>query len=132
VPSLQGGVMASWQRKRGGTVRLYPRKLITDNRGNNQYITDMDAEPIVVTFSQRWIRSSRAEVPGQQTIDVRRIIVPATVPYEYVSVWAVAVFGGDDGEDRWDIIAPPQYHQGTRHVRHWSIDLRRRPDTLNG
>jgi hypothetical protein len=125
--------MASWQRKvNSKTVTLYPRKLVTDARGNNQYVTDTDpANAIKVPYSESWLRSSKAEVPGQQTIDVRKLIIPHTVPYDYVTVWARARFPGETENDVWDVIAPPEYHHGTRHVRHWTIVVRWRPD-LNG
>lgn len=85
---------------------------------------------IKLRYAERWIRSSKAEVPGYQTIDVRRLIIKDTLPDP--TVWSIIVFGGEDGEDRWEIIAPPQFHRGTRHTRHWSVDVKRRPDSLNG
>lgn len=68
-------------------------------------------------------RSSRAEVPGQQQIDVVRLIVEE-LP-EDAGLWAICEWNGD----LWDIVGPPAFRQGTRHTRHWSVDIRRRPDS---
>jgi len=124
--------MPSWQRKRGKSVTFFPRKLIIDQRGNEVYTTDTE-NSITVTYTENWLRSSQAEVPGQQTIDIRRITVPATLPYDYVTVWARCTFPGSTETDSnvWDVDAPPALHYGTSQTRHWTVQIRRRPD-LNG
>lgn len=108
------------QRKHGVPVTFYPRHLVTDSRGNEQWMPNLDA-PIQTTAAVYAQRSSKAEVPGQQEIEVTRLLVRADLPD--VNLWARATFLGQD----WDIAAPPAYHHGTRTTRHISVDLRRRP-----
>lgn len=70
-----------------------------------------------------WItpeRSSRAEVPGQQSIDIVRIGVDPDVPD--VTLWSRVRIDGVD----YDLAAPPTPPYGSRHVRHYSLTLRRR------
>lgn len=110
----------SVQRRRGLPITAYPRKLVTDSRGNEQYTEDRD-NPIQTTAAAVPQRSSRAEVAGQQEIDVVRLMVSAEI--ENIGLWSVIVFRGDE----WDVAAPPAYHHGTRRTRHYSIDIRRRP-----
>jgi len=109
------------QRKRGVPLTVYKRKLVTDNRGNETLAVDLADS----TSESGWVipqRSSRAEVPGQQQIDIVRIGVRDHI--EDVGMWSIVDMLGDS----WDVVAPPAYHHGSsRHVRHWSIDLRRRP-----
>lgn len=121
----------SIQRRRAQDFILYPIELITDARGNQQYQTDWD-NPIQ---TKGWMipqRSTKAEVPGQQLIDVIRVGVNADLTdsgLEYdragVGVYGVCRWRGAD----YDIVAPPAYHHGVRrHTRHWSIDIRERPN----
>lgn len=111
----------TYQRRRGLPATVYRNKLVTDNRGNQQWEPDLD-DPHHVKV---WIfpqRSARAEVIGQQQINVIRI---GCLPdLEDVGLWSRVDLLGKS----WDIAAPPSYHHGSsRHVRHWSIDLRERP-----
>jgi len=119
--------MASYQRKYGGrTATIYPRALSTDNiMGNEEWVVDWD-NPVVRPYAGWWLRSSRAEVPGQLTIDIRRIVVDFLETDDF-NVWG-AVELSDEPGDIWDITAPPQIHWGVRGVRHLTFDLRRRPD----
>lgn len=85
------------------------------------YVLDPEAEPIVTTG---WVipqRSARAEVAGQQAINIVRIGV--THDLSDVGLWSQVDWNGS----RWDVVTPPAYRHGTPHVRHWSIDLRERP-----
>jgi len=66
-------------------------------------------------------RSARAEVPGQQQINITRMIVNANL--EGVELWSRVEMLGKV----WDIVTPPAYHHGERRTRHWSIDVRERP-----
>ena len=66
-------------------------------------------------------RSAKAEVPGQQQINVTRMIVAAELAD--VTVWSRVEWAGR----QWDLVTPPAYHHGTRRTRHWSFDIRERP-----
>jgi hypothetical protein len=108
------------QRKRGQPAVVYGTHTITDNRGNDVKVANM-ADPIPI---KAWLvpqRSARAEVPGQVQIDIMRIGVDADLPG--VDLWSRVYWRGS----YWDIVSPPAYHHGTRHTRHQTIDLRKRP-----
>lgn len=110
----------SVQRRRGQKALVYASKTVEDRRGNHLRIVDMD-NPIEVRAAFIPQRSGRAEVPGQSQINVTRMIVDAHL--EGVDLWSRVLWMGLE----WDVAAPPSYRHGSRHVRHWSIDLRQRP-----
>lgn len=119
--------MASRQRRRGQPVKFWARKLEVDRRGNEILRADVSRPPDYVTTAASFPqRSARAEVPGQQQIDIVRLIV--TKLPEDAGIWAICEWRGD----YWDVVAPPAYRQGTRHTEHWSVDIRRRPDKPDG
>jgi hypothetical protein len=108
-------------RRRGLPVTVYRTKTVTDSRGNEVNVVDEDNPH--TTFA--WLypqRSTRAEVIGQQHIEVTRIGVNVL---EDVDLWGRVELMGKV----YDIAAPAAYHHGTRHTRHWSIDLRERTVT---
>jgi len=112
----------SLQRKRGLPITVYPRKLATTARGDEQWVVDLE-NPIT---SRCWVsadRSTKAEVPGQQEVDVVKVGVPVDLEAKGLGIGARVTLLGDD----WDVVQPPAYRHGTRHVRHLSVTLRRRP-----
>lgn len=111
----------SHQRRRGQDIIVYPRKNIVDSRGN-EYLTPDLTKPRAMKAAVIPQRSSKAEVPGQQQIDVVRLIVDPDLGAD-VGLWGRVHYAGED----WDIAAPPAYHHGSRGTRHWAIDIRRRP-----
>ena len=64
-------------------------------------------------------RSTRAEVPGQQEVDVINVRVALDLD---VTLWSKAYFDGR----YWDLEAPPAKHYGSRHVQHQTLKLRLR------
>lgn len=101
-------------------MTLYPVIEVEDRRGNKIRVADK-TRPIK---TKGWVmpeRSSRAEVPGQQKINVIRIGITANLAG--VEIWSEVEYDGKV----WDVVTPPGYHHGTRHTRHWSMDLRERP-----
>jgi hypothetical protein len=110
----------SVQRKRGQVAKVWKTKTTTDARGNTVISPD-PTSPHEVTAAFIPQRSSKAEVPGQQQINVTRMIVAADL--EDVDLWSRVEYKGE----MWDVVAPAQYHHGTRRTRHWSIDIRQRP-----
>lgn len=110
----------SVQRRRGQPARIWRTAETVDNRGNTQLVADADG-PHEVTAAFIPQRSAKAEVPGQQAINVTRMIVAADL--EDVNLWSRVEWHGK----LWDVVTPPMYHHGTRHTRHWSIDIRERP-----
>jgi hypothetical protein len=111
----------SVQRRRGQLVKVWPSMVSVDNRGNEQRMVDTNTEPIMVTAAFIPQRSAKAEVPGQQAINVTRMLVRHDVVD--IDLWARIEWAGR----MWDVVTPPSYHHGTRHNRHWSIDIRERP-----
>ena len=111
----------SWQRKRNGRkVTFYWPTTVTDNRGNK--VPSTLGDNVEVTFAESHDRSNRAEVPGFQSIEVIKILVPAGT--RGAEMWSKAQIG----DDWYDVSAPPAYRHGTRQVRHLSVMLRKRPD----
>ncbi|MEU2854144.1 phage head-tail adapter protein [Streptomyces syringium] len=108
------------QRRRGQTARIWKTTTVVDSRGNEVAVADGNG-PHKVTVAAIPQRSARAEVPGQQPINVVRLLVDSHL--EGVSLWSRVEFQGR----QWDIVSPPAYHHGTRQTRHWSIDIRERP-----
>lgn len=118
----------TYQRSRGVPVKIWPQKLISDDRGNERWEVDKDAGPITnsdgelpkASFNPD--RSTEDDIPGQQEVDVATIIVHAALP-GVGSYSRVEIFGNE-----WDVVTPPQYKVGaSRHTRHWTIKIRRRP-----
>ncbi|MGW6745416.1 phage head-tail adapter protein [Streptomyces sp. NPDC055025] len=110
----------SVQRRRGQKARVWTTAEVVDNRGNTVIAADPEGA-IEVTAAFIPQRSARAEVPGQQQINVTRMIVSAHL--EGVSLWSLVEYAGR----QWDVVSPPAYHHGHRLTRHWSIDIRERP-----
>lgn len=112
--------MSSYQRRRGQPAKVWKTAEQTDDRGNVHIVPAADG-PHLVRAALIPQRSARAEVPGQQQINVVRMIVAADLAD--VNLWSRVEWRGST----WDVVTPPAYHHGTRHTRHWSIDLRERP-----
>jgi hypothetical protein len=110
----------SVQRRRGQTARVWRTTEVVDNRGNAVIAVD-EANPVEVRAAFIPQRGDKAEVPGQQQINVTRMIVDAHV--EGVTLWSRVEYQGH----MWDIVTPPAYHHGDRRTRDWSIDIRERP-----
>lgn len=110
----------SVQRRRGQSAVVYKTEIVTDARGNTSRVLDTATS---VTVRAVFIpqRGAKAEVPGQAQINVIRMIVDPDV--EGVDLWSRVDWNGL----QWDVVSPPAYHHGTRHTRHWSIDIRQRP-----
>lgn len=113
--------MSFQRRRRGQPVTVYPSKLTTDNRGNHVRVVDLDS-PIATKAAVIPQRSAKAEVPGQAQIDVTRLLLSSDLGPD-VDIYGRVTWQDED----WDIVTPPAYHHGTRHTRHWTLDIRRRP-----
>lgn len=120
--------MSTWHRKRGRRwVKIWPPVKQTDSRGNEVLRPNLNATPIVVPYSGQWDRSSIAELPGQQLIDVRLIQVEYSDRTKKIAPWSEVELSDTPGA-RWDIISPPSLRWGTRGVRHLTLEIQRRPD----
>lgn len=109
------------QRRRGQPATVYPTKTITDSRNNQVAIADMANGYDI----RAWVvpeRSTRAEVGGgQMDTNVIRLGTDSDLPG--LDSWSRIKWDGVI----WDVVMPPAYHHGTKHVRHWTFDVRRRP-----
>ena len=112
----------TYQRKRKGTEAIfYPVVKLTDARGNERKMHD-EENPVIRRVWQVPQRGAKAEVTGQQTINVVRIGVSADVPN--LGLNARVFFDGK----MWDIVSPPAIRKGaSRHTRHYMMDVRERP-----
>ena len=121
----------SVQRRRGLVALVYRQKLQVDRRGSEQYVVDL-SNPYRVRVSSVPVRGSKAEVPGQQQIVVYTMTFTPdprdveTTQLKDIGLWSRVLWNGD----LWDVVAPPIYHHGTRHTRHWSMDVRERPEAV--
>ena len=67
-------------------------------------------------------RSARAELPGQQWINVYKMGTSANLAG--VDMWSRVEWNGA----WWDIVSPPEHHHGMRLTQHWTFTIRQRPD----
>lgn len=112
--------MAVLQRRRGVDITIHPSVETEDRRGNKTI------RPLGIPFTVKaWIipdRSARAEVPGQQEINVYKL--GTTSDLTDVDLWSRVEWDGA----WWDLTAPPAKSIGTRHTSHWALIIRKRPD----
>lgn len=112
------------QRRRGRSVVFHTVQEAVDRRGN---AVQAPTGPSVTL--RAWVvpeRGSRAELPGQQQVKI--IKLGTTDDVAGISLWSRAEWDGH----WWDVVVPPESHYGSRHVRHWTITLRWRPDSDGG
>lgn len=112
----------TYQRRRKGIPAVFhPVVKHLDNRGNERKEPDLT----VSLPANIWLfpqRGAKAEVTGQQTINV--IKIGSTSDLSGIELGARVVFLGK----QWDVVSPPAYHHGARrHTRHYSTDVRERP-----
>ena len=110
----------SLQRRRGQEVIVYPEVVVKDRRGNRVTTVDLDGG-ISLTAAIVADRGSRAEVPGEQAIEVYNILVDPDVD---VGLWARVKWRGR----MWDVDSPAKLRWGTRHTRHQTVGIRLRPE----
>lgn len=111
----------SRQRDQGQPCTVWPTKLTQDRRGNDVIAVDED-NPITglrAAFIPQ--NTAKAELPGQQQTVIYKMIVSADLPN--VTAWSRVEWNGQ----LWDVHTPAEFHHGSRHVRHWSLMIRRRP-----
>lgn len=98
---------------------VYKTTTITDDRGNEQVQVDMDNG---INVKAAFIPRSSREIStaGQAVHEAYTMTIKADIPD--VGMWSTVEWRGEF----WDVTAPPEYHHGTRHVRHWTVEVRRR------
>lgn len=114
-------------RAHGQAAQIWVQKVNLDPRGNRIVSVDMTEDPIELKAAFIPDRASRAEVPGQQEVEVVNMLVDPNL--EGVGMWSRVFAMGK----WWDTSAPPQFHNGpSKRTRHWTIPLRRRPNVGPG
>jgi len=98
---------------------VYKTTTITDDRGNEQVVVSDEGINIKAAFIPRSTRE--ISTAGQAVHEAYTMIVRADIPD--VGTWSTVEWRGEF----WDVISPPEYHHGTRHVRHWTVEIRKRP-----
>lgn len=122
--------MTIQRRRTGQDIKVWGRTLEADRRGNRQLVPTKDP----VFEGRAWVipdRSQRAEVVGQQEILVMRLGIKdiPELDNETTGLWTYIEWNGAI----WDITQPPLYHHGvSRHTRHWTIFIRKRPEVKGG
>lgn len=113
--------MTYQRRRKAMTATFYPIVKMQDNRGNERKVHDA-TNPLSRKVWQIPQRGAKAEVTGQQTINVIRVGVATDIPE--VALNSLVEFDGK----KWDVVSPPAlHHGGGRHTRHYTMDLRERP-----
>jgi hypothetical protein len=110
----------SVQRRRGEWIEVYRLRESVDRRGNEI----IEVDPTSTTRVRAAVvpeRSSRAEVPGQQQINMVKALVALDTPD--VHLWGRVKHDGQE----WDIAAPPERHKGAAGTGHFTVMLRERP-----
>jgi hypothetical protein len=103
------------------TLTVYLEELVTDSLGNKIKRPSGVGIPIKVTSSED--RSSDAELPGQVTNKVKRILA-RQVP---IGSWSRVVFNGEE----WDLAGPPTFTKGaTSRLNHIEFTIRSRNKLL--
>lgn len=111
----------SVQRRNGVLIKIHPTITTENRRGAKVKGPDLENWHEV----RAWIvpdRSSRAELIGQQEIEVYRVGVDPSTVLTGVDQYSRVIWEGDD----WDVVGPPAKRGGSRHVRHQTLTIRRR------
>lgn len=113
--------MASLQTRRGSEALIFRVETVEDAMGNKT-VRPHARNPHKVRISQMPDRSAKAELPGQQEINVLQVRCPPGL--DEVNLWSRVYWRG-----KWyDLVAPPGERDGSRNIRHWTLILRKRPD----
>ncbi len=106
---------------------VYGRERRKDSRGNVVVQTDF-SRPFEVRMLLQQVRSNRAEMQGQLTNDVRKVLF---LPVDRegrrladVGPWTQIV--APNGST-WDMAAPPELVGRRRGVKHWVAEVKSRP-----
>lgn len=94
---------------------IFPEVEIINNRGER--IMMPADEPVKIRVTTSVDRSADAELPGQVSVKVMRVLARSAP----VGSWAGVEFRGE----RWDLAAPPRFTHGlSRATRHVEFTIR--------
>lgn len=96
---------------------IYPEVRVIDSRGN--HITVPADTPVKIRVTTAEDRSSDAELPGQVSVKVVRVLTRSAP----VGSWARVVYNGEE----WDLATPPRWVKGvSKATTHVEFNLRSR------
>lgn len=106
---------------------LYPRIPKTTSRGEVMYFPDLDNPIEDVRVGVSSYESTRAEVYGHVETETAKMRIPMSWKgrsLKEMSVGALVIWDGSE----WDVAIPPKIRRTRTHsVRHFTIEIKRRP-----
>jgi len=106
---------------------IYPRIVQTNSVGDEMILPDLENPFLGVRVGVSSYESTRAEVVGHAETETAKMRIPMKHkgrPLDGVSVGAIVVWDGSE----WDVAIPPKIRRTRTHsVRHYTIEIKRRP-----
>lgn len=110
---------------------LYPRVTRTNSVGDEMLVVDVEEGHLGVRVGVSSYESTRAEVVGHAETETAKMRIPMKWkgrPLTNISVGAIVVWDGSE----WDVAIPPKIRRTRTHsVRHYTIEIKRRPFGAN-
>lgn len=106
---------------------IYPRIVQTNSVGDEMLLPDLENPFLGVRVGVSSYESTRAEVVGHAETETVKMRIPMKHKgrsLDEVSVGAIVVWDGSE----WDVAIPPKIRRTRTHsVRHYTIEIKRRP-----
>ena len=110
---------------------IYPRVVKTNSVGDEMLVADVEDGHLGVRVGVSSYESTRAEVVGHAETETAKMRIPMKWkgrPLTNISVGAIVVWDGSE----WDVAIPPKIRRTRTHsVRHYTIEIKRRPFGAN-
>lgn len=110
---------------------LYPRVTRTNSVGDEMLVVDVEDGHLGVRVGVSSYESTRAEVVGHAETETAKMRIPMKWkgrPLTNISVGSIVVWDGSE----WDVAIPPKIRRTRTHsVRHYTIEIKRRPFGAN-
>lgn len=106
---------------------IYPRAPQVNSRGDTMILVDLENPHRDVRVGVSSYESTRAEVVGHAETETAKMRIPMRWKgrdLDGISVGAIVVWDGSE----WDVAIPPKIRRTRTHsVRHYTIEIKRRP-----
>lgn len=110
---------------------IYPRVARVNSLGDTMTVVDLESPFLGVRVGVSSYESTRAEVIGHVETETAKMRIPMKHQgraLDEVSVGAIVVWDGSE----WDVAIPPKIRRTRTHsVRHYTIEIKRRPRGAN-